>query len=117
MHATDDQKRVPATVFACLRPGELRILVLLDFGTSTGWIPLDVPIGAVPAASRLPNSRLWATYDGGGKVIKIEARPNDSETISLICFNHVDRIRSGPESHRRGLRAAGGFALPATIAD
>ena len=52
---------IPATVFACLRPGELRVIVLPGYGM--GHIPYDVPVHLVPERLRVPNTKLWLSFD------------------------------------------------------
>ena len=52
-------ERLPAQVFACLRPGELRITILPGLGSTDGDQLRDVPIEVVPLELRLPNTPLW----------------------------------------------------------
>jgi hypothetical protein len=66
----------PATVFACLLPGELRIEFLhVDgnpyavFGTHR-----DVSIGMVPSDLRMPNTSLWVQFNGKGDIIRVWRR-------------------------------------------
>lgn len=56
---TPEQLRVPAEVFACLRNGELRIILFPGVGIADGGAPRDVPIDLIPMALRLPNTKLW----------------------------------------------------------
>ena len=52
-------ERVPAEVFACLIPGELRITLLPGVGLANG----GAPIGLEPFELRMPNTRLWVRLD------------------------------------------------------
>ena len=54
---------VPATVFACLLPGELRILVCPSAGLADGGIPWNVAVDLIPPELRMPNTPLWIELD------------------------------------------------------
>jgi hypothetical protein len=56
-------ERVPAEVFACLIPGEIRIILLPGVGLADGGAPLDVSIDLIPFELRVPNARLWVQMD------------------------------------------------------
>lgn len=49
---------IPAHVFACLIPGELRIALFPQdgYGYITEW---NIPIELVPSELRTPNTKLW----------------------------------------------------------
>ena len=61
---------VPAVVFACLLPGELRILLLPRNGFVSGGAPRVVPMSVIPPALRTPNTPLWVQLDEGLSVIR-----------------------------------------------
>jgi hypothetical protein len=54
--------RVPAVVFACLFPGEIRVILLPGVGHVDGGVPLDVPLGIIPPELCMPNTRLWLQF-------------------------------------------------------
>jgi hypothetical protein len=67
--------RVPAEVFACLIPGELRLTLLPGSGMANGGAPYDVRTGLIPFECRVPNTPLWVTIDlDRGEVLKVEPR-------------------------------------------
>ena len=66
--------RIPAIVFACLRPGELRILLYPGLGLADGGAPRDVPAGLIPPDLRMPNTPLWAQLDGDLKIVRVWRR-------------------------------------------
>jgi hypothetical protein len=78
MNAKDSQKwheKVPAEVFGCLIPGELRIVVVPGNGLANGGAPWDVPIEIVPAELRMPNTHLWVCFnDEMKKIIQVWRR-------------------------------------------
>jgi hypothetical protein len=55
--------RIPAEVFACLSPGEMRIILLPGVGLANGGAPRDIPMDLIPFELRLPNARLWVQLD------------------------------------------------------
>jgi hypothetical protein len=67
-------ERVPAVVFACLLPGELRLLVHPGAGLADGGAPLNVPVGLVPVELRMPNTPLWLELDGQMNVLRVWRR-------------------------------------------
>jgi hypothetical protein len=56
-------EKVPAQVFACLRPGELKILLHPGNGFVNGGAPHDVPAALVPPDLWVPNTPLWVQLD------------------------------------------------------
>ena len=54
---------VPAVVFACLLPGELRIIVRPGAGLADGGVPWNVPVELIPPELRMPNTPLWLELD------------------------------------------------------
>jgi hypothetical protein len=51
--------QIPAEVFGCLIPGELRIVVLPGDGHVGGGAHWDIPSNLVPAELRMPNTLIW----------------------------------------------------------
>lgn len=58
--------QVAATVFGCLRIGELQLTVFPGVGLANGGIPFAVPIEVVPFELRMPNTRLWIKIERSG---------------------------------------------------
>lgn len=56
-------ERIPAEVFACLIPGEMRILLCPGVGLANGGAPRDVAMDLIPFELRVPNARLWVQMD------------------------------------------------------
>ena len=67
--------RVPAEVFACLIPGELRIIVM----PANGGAPWNVPIDLIPIELRLPNTPLWLQLDDDMKIVRVWRRECDED--------------------------------------
>ena len=55
-------ERIPAKVFACLLPGEMRIHIRPGLGIAEGAYR-DVPIDLIPAELRVPNASVWVQLD------------------------------------------------------
>ena len=66
--------RVPAQVFPCLAPGELRIIVHPGSGFVDGGAPWDVPVGIIPPDLRMPNTPLWLQLDDEMKILRVWRR-------------------------------------------
>lgn len=66
--------QVPAVVFACLRPGELRIILHPGVGLADGGAPHDVPAAMVPPDLWLPNTPLWVQLDDDMRVVRVWRR-------------------------------------------
>lgn len=66
--------RIPAVVFACLFPGELRIIVYPGVGLADGGAPRDVTIDLVPPELRLPNTPLWVQFDESMNIARVWRR-------------------------------------------
>ena len=56
-------KPLPAVVFACLIPGEMRVMLLSHVGHVDTGALLNVPIEIIPFELRVPNARLWVELD------------------------------------------------------
>jgi hypothetical protein len=67
-------ERVPAEVFACLLPGELRITVCPGNGHLNGGTPWDIPVEVIPPDLRLPNTRLWLQLDDKMRIVRVWKR-------------------------------------------
>jgi hypothetical protein len=67
-------ERVPAIVFACLIPGELRIILHPDFGLAHGGAPRDVPMNHIPFELRMPNAPLWVQLDDDLNIVRVWRR-------------------------------------------
>ncbi len=52
-------KQIPAEVFGCLIPGELRIVVFPGNGHVNGGAHWDISSDLVPNELRIPNTRIW----------------------------------------------------------
>lgn len=66
--------QVPAVVFACLRPGELRILLHPSVGLADGGAPHDVPAALVSPDLWLPNTPLWVQLSNDLRVVRVWRR-------------------------------------------
>ncbi len=66
--------RVPAEVFACLIPGELRIILCPGVGLANGGAPRDVPVEQIPYALRTPNTQLWIQFDEDWNILRVWRR-------------------------------------------
>jgi hypothetical protein len=67
-------ERVPAVVFACLLPGELRIIVHPGVGLADGGAPWDVPVDLIPLELRMPNTPLWLKLDEQMNILQVWRR-------------------------------------------
>jgi hypothetical protein len=67
-------ERVPAVVFACLVPGEFRILLCPGVGLANGSAPRDVPVSQIPFELRIPNAPIWVQLDDDMNVVRIWRR-------------------------------------------
>ena len=67
-------ERVPAEVFACLVPGEIRILIAPGLGHANGGAPHDVPLSIVPPELRMPNTPLWVELSNEMAVLRVWRR-------------------------------------------
>ena len=63
--------RVPAVVFGCLLPRELKIVVFPGVGLADGGILRDVSMELVPFELRMPNTPLWLQLDDDLRIIRI----------------------------------------------
>lgn len=67
-------ERVPAVVFACLLPGELRIVVQPGVGLADGGIAWNVPVELIPRELRMPNTPLWLKLDEQMNILQVWRR-------------------------------------------
>lgn len=70
---------VPAIVFACLLPGELRIVLFPGVGMVDGGAPYDVPAMLVPPDLRMPNTPIWVRFDDDLDIIRIWRRETPAQ--------------------------------------
>jgi hypothetical protein len=66
--------RVPAVVFACLIPGEHRIILCPGNGLADGGAPYDIPTSLVPFDLRVPNTPLWVQLDEDMSIVRVWRR-------------------------------------------
>ena len=66
--------RVPAVVFACLIPGEIRIVLHPGVSLADGGVPLDVPAEVIPPPLRMPNTSLWVQFDDSMSILRVWRR-------------------------------------------
>jgi hypothetical protein len=66
-------ERVPAVVFACLIPGEIRITLCPGIGLADG-APRDVPVSDIPFELRMPNTPLWVKFDDHMNIVRVWRR-------------------------------------------
>jgi hypothetical protein len=66
--------RVPAIVFACLLPGELRVTLHPGVGLADGGIPCNVPASLVQPELRMPNTLLWIQFDEERNIVRVWRR-------------------------------------------
>ena len=71
------RERVPAVVFGCLVPGELRVILHPGAGHVDGGVPMDLPTEEIPPDLRVPNTRLWIHFDGSWNVLRVWRRDDD----------------------------------------
>jgi hypothetical protein len=67
-------ERVPAVVFACLLPGEVRIIVHPGVGLAAGGASWNVPADLIPPELRMPNTPLWLKLDEQMNILQIWRR-------------------------------------------
>jgi hypothetical protein len=65
---------VPAQVFACLIPGEIRIILFPGVGLADGGAPRDLPMDEVPFELRTPNTPLWVHLDDDMNIVRVWRR-------------------------------------------
>jgi hypothetical protein len=70
-------ERVPAMVFACLVPGELRITLCPGNPHANGGAPLDVPMDTIPFDLRTPNTPLWVHFDENWTILRVWRRDEE----------------------------------------
>lgn len=67
-------ERVPAVVFACLLPCELRIIVRPGAGLADGGAPWNVPVELFLPELRMPNTALWLKFDERMNILEVWRR-------------------------------------------
>ena len=67
-------EQIPAVVFGCMTPGEIRIVLMPGAGMADGGLPQDIPLSAVPIDLRMPNTPLWVRFDENMKVSRVWRR-------------------------------------------
>ncbi len=67
-------EQIPATVFACLVPGEFRIILCPEVGLANGGAPRDVPVAKIPFELRVPNMPIWVQLDDDLDILRIWRR-------------------------------------------
>jgi hypothetical protein len=67
-------ERVSAVVFACLIPGEIRIILHPGVGLADGGTPRDVPVEQIPFDLRMPNTPLWIQFDEDWNILRVWRR-------------------------------------------
>jgi hypothetical protein len=72
-------QQVPAVVFGCLLPSELRITLCPGHGMADGGAPCDVPMDIVPIELRIPNTPLWVQFDDNQSVVRIWRREKQAD--------------------------------------
>jgi len=72
-------ERVPARVFGCLVPGELRIVVLPGSAHANGGAEWNIRAETIPEDLRMPNTKLWLKLDFGMNILRVWKR-EDSDT-------------------------------------
>ena len=70
-------ERVPAVVFACLIPGEIRIILHPGVGLADGGAPRDVPAEQIPFDLRMPNTPLWIHFDEEWNILRVWRREEE----------------------------------------
>jgi hypothetical protein len=79
-------ERVPAIVFGCLPPGELRIELFPGVGLADGGAPRDVPVTLVPPDLRMPNTPLWVQCDDDFNIVRIWRREITEEGLEALSL-------------------------------
>jgi hypothetical protein len=113
-----------AEVFACLIPGEIRIVLLP--GRWHGETR-DLPVSIVPFELRLPNTPLWVEVDDNGNIVRVWRRPKvelPRFRRALEVVEHqlgegtppetratLDRLRREGFSHQQALELMAGVVL------
>lgn len=79
MHRYPEKWRepVPGRVFACLRRGEIKIVVMPGSGMLDGGVLHDIPIDLVSFELRMPNTNVWLRFDESFKVTTVWRRDGD----------------------------------------
>ena len=67
-------ERIPARVFACLRPGEFTIILLPGEGLADGGSFRHIPAALLPPELRVPNTEIWVRMNENHEITKIWCR-------------------------------------------
>jgi hypothetical protein len=73
-------ERLPAEVFACLVPGELRITLCPGGGMGDGRAQMDIPIARVPFELRMPKTPLWVQLDENWNILRAWRQEPDQDS-------------------------------------
>jgi len=68
------RERVPAVVFGCLIPGEIRVILFPGVGLANGGAPADIPMQLIPPDLRMPNTPLWVRFDDDWMALRVWRR-------------------------------------------
>lgn len=92
-HPREWLDHIPAEVFACLKAGELRLIVLPQTGLADGGYPWNVPIDKIPFRLRMPNTKLWIRVNESMEIQEIWHRddPELHADISRFERNQLQR--------------------------
>jgi hypothetical protein len=71
------REKVPAVVFGCLVPGEIRLTVAPEAGLADGGTPYDLRADLVPAELRMPNTPLWVECDDKMQIVRVWRRTDE----------------------------------------
>jgi hypothetical protein len=71
-------ERVPVVVFACLIPGEIRIILCPGAGLADGGAPLNVPVEQIPFDMRIPNTPLSIHFDEQWNIVRVCRREDEN---------------------------------------
>lgn len=65
---------IPAVVFGCLYPEELKVILYPSVGLVDGGILENIPVNIIPVDCRMPNTLLWIQFDEERNIIGIWKR-------------------------------------------
>ena len=70
-------ERVPAVVFGCFLPGELRLILDPGAGHAGGGAERNVHASLVPAELRMPNTLLWVELNDSMEIVRVWRRDQE----------------------------------------